>query len=158
MIKARKHHLFSSPEDSHDSSMNDTSASPLEKEIQSYCKSASVLYDDSYPPLAWWRDHQTKFPMLALSARHHLSLIATAVSSERAFSLAGWMVSKRRCSLAPENVSNLMLVHAYLALRRQPTNAQPSSPLSTSPTHHPPHSGPPSRRRRRYQQQQPTQS
>ena len=65
-------------------------------------------------PLAWWRSHQHKYPRLAKLAKRYLCVGATSVSSERAFSKAGWIVDKRRCSLSDSNVAALVFLACNL--------------------------------------------
>ena len=63
-----------------------------------------------YDPLIWWREHQLEYPRLALLAQRYLCITATSVPCERAFSKAGWIVNKRRCSLSDDHVSTLLFV------------------------------------------------
>ena len=66
-------------------------------------------------PLMWWKQNQSRFPALARMARRYLSVPATSTPSERAFSIAGGIVNKKRACLLPENVS--MLIFLYENLR-----------------------------------------
>ena len=65
-------------------------------------------------PLAWWKAHSGEYPRVAELARSHLSVAATSVGVERVFSKGGWIVNKRRCSLADETVSLLMFLACNL--------------------------------------------
>ena len=65
-------------------------------------------------PLAWWKEHQHEYPRLARLARCYLCITPTSVPCERAFSKAGWIVNKRRCSLADDRVS-----HSFVSYNKQ---------------------------------------
>lgn len=55
----------------------------------------------------WWGEKGTQFPMLQKVARKYLSCNATSVASERLFSLAGHIATKKRNGLKPEKVDML---------------------------------------------------
>lgn len=57
--------------------------------------------------LQWWRLHEYELPLLAALVRRLYCGCATSVTSERIFSLAGHIVSKKRNSLKPEMVNML---------------------------------------------------
>ena len=67
---------------------------------------ATVMVD----PLAWWKEHQREYPRIAVLARRFLCIAPTSVPCERAFSKAGWIVNKRRCSLSDGRISSLVFV------------------------------------------------
>ena len=52
-------------------------------------------------PLEWWKQHTFRFPLLSVLAAALPSVPATSVSSERAFSTAGDIVTQQRTSLKP---------------------------------------------------------
>ena len=62
-------------------------------------------------PLEWWRSNHYKFPTLWKLAQVYLAIPASAAASERAFSVAGNIVSQQRCGLSSLNVSDLHFVH-----------------------------------------------
>lgn len=62
--------------------------------------------------LDWWSNHGREFPNLQILAKKYLTACATSVASERLFSLAGHVVSKRRSSLKPQMV-NMLVSLAY---------------------------------------------
>jgi hypothetical protein len=63
-------------------------------------------------PLPFWRDHQNKFPGLALSARLLFSIPVTSAGVERQFSYAGLTVTERRSTLHPDTVNNILFVRS----------------------------------------------
>lgn len=62
--------------------------------------------------LAWWKTNEACYPYLAKVAKCSLSIPATSTPSERLFSAAGTIVSKRRASLSPEHVDMLTFLHS----------------------------------------------
>ena len=65
-------------------------------------------------PLHWWHDRKRHFPHLSLMARKYLCVPATSVQSERAFSVAGYIVNEKRSCLLPDNVNTLVFLAANL--------------------------------------------
>jgi len=82
------------------------SACPLFQSLATCANGDPVMLD----PLAWWREHQHEYSRLAALARRFLCITPTSVPCERAFSKAGWIVNKRRCSLSDGNVSSILFV------------------------------------------------
>uniref|UniRef100_A0A1X7SR93 HAT C-terminal dimerisation domain-containing protein n=1 Tax=Amphimedon queenslandica TaxID=400682 RepID=A0A1X7SR93_AMPQE len=62
----------------------------------------------------WWRKNQEMFPHLSDIARKLLCIPATSVPSERIFSVAGGIVTKKRTNLKPENVDMLVFLNKNL--------------------------------------------
>ena len=62
-------------------------------------------------PLAFWNANKTKYPGAAKLARRYLAIPATSVPSERVFSKAGNIVTKKRASLDPDLVEKLLFLH-----------------------------------------------
>jgi len=58
------------------------------------------------------------FPLLALLARKFLCIMPASASIERVFSTGGNVVSKKRSSLSPETIEDLVLVHDNRELLR----------------------------------------
>ena len=54
---------------------------------------------DKIKILRWWKDNASTYPSLYLAVKATLSIPATSVPAERIFSLAGFIISKRRSQL-----------------------------------------------------------
>lgn len=63
-------------------------------------------------PLKWWKENETRFPALAVVAKSYLAAPATSTPSERLFSAAGNIVTKKRASLTKEHVDMLTFLHS----------------------------------------------
>ena len=61
--------------------------------------------------LDWWKVHAPLHPNLARLAKKFLAIPASSVSSERIFSLAGNIVTKKRCRLSAEMVDMLVFLN-----------------------------------------------
>jgi hypothetical protein len=62
-------------------------------------------------PLTWWRERARTYPIISHLAKKYLAIPASSVPSERIFSLAGNIVTKKRANLKPENVDRLIFLH-----------------------------------------------
>lgn len=62
-------------------------------------------------PLSWWRANAARYPNLAKLAKSFLSIPATSTPSERLFSAAGNIATKRRASLTSDHVNMLTFLH-----------------------------------------------
>ena len=71
------------------------------------------LHPNSYP-LQWWMQNEKRFPKVAAVAKRYLCAPATSVPSERVFSAAGNIITKKRCSLLSENVNCLIFLNKNL--------------------------------------------
>lgn len=85
-----------------------------EKEMQMYLRDECmpILKDNRLTnPLKWWLVNQGRYPLLSKLAKKYLVMITNNAGVERMFSLAGWIVDKRRCNLTDDSVeSRLMFV------------------------------------------------
>ena len=63
-------------------------------------------------PLHWWKENAARFPTLAMLAKSYLAVPATSTPSERLFSAAGNIVSKKRASLTSKHVDMLTFLHS----------------------------------------------
>jgi hypothetical protein len=76
----------------------------------------SAPLEDKVDPLLWWHAQQSVYPILSLMARDYLSVQATSVASEQAFSVAGQAITSQRNRLDPDTA------RASLCLRSWTTN------------------------------------
>jgi hypothetical protein len=76
------------------------------KEEASYKAASGVSVDGV--PLAWWKSNERKYPHIAMTTRHYLTVPGTSVPSERVFSTAGDIVTAKRSTLSPDNVDILI--------------------------------------------------
>ena len=61
--------------------------------------------------LTWWKEREASYPILSKLAKKYLAIPATSVPSERIFSLAGNLVTKKRALLSPETVNILIFLN-----------------------------------------------
>ena len=59
-------------------------------------------------PLAWWKSNEQLYPSLSKYARQVLAIPATSAPSERVFSVAGQIVTKKRARLTGNAVALLV--------------------------------------------------
>ena len=74
-----------------------------------------MLFDPSFDPLFWWKQHEKKLPIVATLARKYLCVYGTSVLSKRTFSTAGHIVTDHCSRLAPENVNRLVFLAKKLS-------------------------------------------
>jgi hypothetical protein len=64
----------------------------------------------------WWREHEKIYPRYANAARRYLAIPATSAPCERLFSTGGRVLEKRRASLNPSSVRDIVIVHDNIYL------------------------------------------
>jgi len=79
-----------------------------ERELEQYAE--MPVLGRSECPYKWWATNQHLFPMMAGVARQLLCCPATSVSSERLFSKAGDVITKKRNSLAPAKAHRVVFL------------------------------------------------
>ena len=95
-----------------DESEISTPAEPeMETELNHYLEQ---LIDEETEPLSWWRAHLNEFPVLSNMARDYLTIQATSVASEQAFSIAGNAITKTQNCLLPETVRACLCVKSWM--------------------------------------------
>ena len=82
---------------------------PESDEVTRYKGEPAVL--DSEDPLKWWKKNEERFPVLAQVCKSILSIPATSTPSERLFSAAGLICSKKRASVSREHVDMLCFLN-----------------------------------------------
>lgn len=83
--------------------------SNVEAELKRYIQSPAPSM--SLCPFIWWKTNHTNFPYLAKLANKLLIIQATSVSSERAFSTTGDIVSEKRSRLDAKFVDKLVFLN-----------------------------------------------
>jgi hypothetical protein len=63
--------------------------------------------------LGWWNNHSLIFPQLALLAKSLLGVPASSATSERVFSASGRILEKRRQSLNPDVVDDILIIRNF---------------------------------------------
>ncbi len=61
--------------------------------------------------LDWWKNNRSRFPRMVLLACKYLCIPATSIASERTFSTAGNIVTKKRASLGGDTVDILVFLN-----------------------------------------------
>lgn len=64
--------------------------------------------------LFFWKSLSQRFPTLSRMARDYLSIKPSSVSSERAFSRAGFTITPDRANISEKTVSSTILMHSWL--------------------------------------------
>eukprot|EP00742_Colponemidia_sp_Colp-10_P007348 GILJ01007909.1.p1 GENE.GILJ01007909.1~~GILJ01007909.1.p1 ORF type:complete len:722 (+),score=70.35 GILJ01007909.1:25-2190(+) len=64
--------------------------------------------------LRWWRERKHVFPILSDLALKYLAVPASAVPSERLFSAAGNLITKKRTKLAPDTVEEELFLRSCI--------------------------------------------
>jgi len=93
---------------------NQTQSTPIPKRLRADTELTKYLQEEAMDshsdPLAWWRDNQSRYPLLAKIARKYMAICATSTASERVFSAAGNIVTPLRASLKPDRVNMLVFL------------------------------------------------
>jgi hypothetical protein len=77
-------------------------------EVKLYKQEQRLKAEDN--PLQWWREHARDYPLLAAVARKWLSVPASSAASERVFSSAGLVVTKKRNRLKADKVATIVFL------------------------------------------------
>ena len=78
------------------------------KELGVYLQQPIIKMD--VDPFMYWTSRRDTFPLLSPVAAVYLACPPSSVTSERMFSVAGDILSKKRCSLTPENLQMLAMI------------------------------------------------
>lgn len=81
-------------------------------ELRQYCEEPTIDRHES--PLEWWQKRELVYPRLAILAKRYLCLVPTSVPSERVFSRAGELISKKRNRLNNKNVRAIMFLNGNM--------------------------------------------
>ena len=83
----------------------------VEQEIARYLGSNVKAGDECLTVLQWWKANECFYPRISRLAKKYLACQASSVSSERVFSLAGTLVSKKRARLSTSNVDLMIFLN-----------------------------------------------
>jgi hypothetical protein len=89
-----------------------SSAESIESELSLYLSAPKC--GANVDPLKWWKTHTDSYPYCSHIAKKYLSMCATSSSSERMFSAAGNICSKKRNTLKPEMIDQLVFLYSNL--------------------------------------------
>uniref|UniRef100_H3A5U7 HAT C-terminal dimerisation domain-containing protein n=1 Tax=Latimeria chalumnae TaxID=7897 RepID=H3A5U7_LATCH len=101
--------MFSFEESSSEDSDEEQLSCVQKEAMQNFSEKPSSRDID---PLAWWKTNQERFPHLSKLARTFLPLPATSIPSERLFSVAGTIASRKWAILTPQHVDILVFLHS----------------------------------------------
>ncbi|TFY77436.1 hypothetical protein EWM64_g6574 [Hericium alpestre] len=105
---------------------SDSTSAPWEREFEKYLNA-----EDDMPLemslVTWWGMNALRYPVWASLARDYLTVMASSVSSERAFSSAGITITKRRNRLKADVVEALQGLKCALRTRLLVHESGPSS-------------------------------
>ena len=82
--------------------------SKVKSEIDFYLTLQKISLEED--PLVWWNQKKVILPNLAVQARIYLAIPASSVPSERLFSSAGNIFTKKRNRLSKNSVHNILFL------------------------------------------------
>jgi len=110
---------------------------PWREDFKGYLHSRDEL--GAMTIVEWWGWNSTRYPVWASLARDYLPVMASSVSSERAFSSAGITISKRCSRLKPDIVEALQFLKCLhrreLIYREEPSTITESAPETAAQEH-----------------------
>ena len=80
----------------------------IDREFERYLSEPALSHKAD--PLKWWKNNSERFPMLIDGVKSLLAIPASNVPSESTFSTAGFIASKTRSALQPQNVNMLVFL------------------------------------------------
>ena len=91
---------------------NITGSNNLAGDLEKY-----ILHDleDNVEPLLWWKAQTKEYPILSQIARDFLSIQATSVASEQAFSVAGHTITAERNRLHADTARATLCVKSWIS-------------------------------------------
>ncbi|CAF3679222.1 unnamed protein product [Rotaria socialis] len=83
----------------------------VERELENYLTSTSVVQNEEEDDiLAYWKEQQKLFPLIALTARHVLTIPASNTSVERLFSSCTNTTTDKRTRLGADKLNKIMFL------------------------------------------------
>jgi hypothetical protein len=86
---------------------NNNDDTPMMKEVIAFIN-GGLVPGKNLDVLAYWKNHEKQFPLLARVVRKYFCIQSTSCSSERTFSTGGSTVTAKRTKLDPINVNMLV--------------------------------------------------
>jgi len=71
--------------------------------------------EEEIEPLLWWQAHVNEFPVISEMAKDFLTIQATSVAAEQAFSIAGHTITKTRNRLLPETARACLCTKSWIS-------------------------------------------
>jgi hypothetical protein len=93
---------------------NCTGTQPWKVELQRYLAAPKASFTADI--LKWWDFHELEYPHLAKVARDYAGIPGSSAPSERVFSRAGDLITKKRNRLAPETADSIMCLRYWLGM------------------------------------------
>lgn len=78
-------------------------------EIRRHLEEAPISRDEN--PRSWWKEHALLFPKLQDQAKSFVCSPASSVPSERLFSKAGALISRRRSRIKDKNINKILFLN-----------------------------------------------
>ena len=75
----------------------------------------ALLNEEEIDPLLWWQAYASEFPIISEMAKDFLTIQATSVASEQAFSVAGYAITKTRNRFLPETTRAYLCVKSWIS-------------------------------------------
>ena len=92
----------------------DNCETKIDREVTNYLQKPP---SDSMDPLAWWKTHETEFPLLALYMKANGAFQPTSLASERLFNKDKQLFGVTRQSLTEEHGEGFIFLHDFLNKR-----------------------------------------
>ena len=110
---------------------NNSNETKVKNELELYAllKSIDDFEQDS---LQWWRQHSSSLPILSRVARRYLNIPATSASSERIFSSAGLLVTKKRSVINSNTVAEVTFLQSNWIIAEKWKEEKQKSIIKTS--------------------------
>ncbi|KAL0215583.1 hypothetical protein P9112_007767 [Eukaryota sp. TZLM1-RC] len=83
----------------------------VENELKFYLKEGTVDYETD--PYLWWKENVKKYPSLAKIVKDYLVVQPSSASSERLFSAASQIISKKRTRLNEDTARCLLCLRSW---------------------------------------------
>nr|GEW54638.1 zinc finger BED domain-containing protein RICESLEEPER 2-like [Tanacetum cinerariifolium] len=107
-------------------SRGNTSSSELERyQGSDFVSQLTVEEFENFDILGWWKEWESQFPVLAAMARDLLTVQASTVALESAFSVSGRVISPRRIKLTPSAVEACICLKDHLDSMERIQNISP---------------------------------